>query len=100
MQQREIYDAIVEGSLRNLLLARGASHPNASADSERKVQIDVDAPRMLRDRKLGVVRRYNLDGDDDEYFEMLEKGEPDRPEVVEHDVAELGRQHRQRENGM
>ena len=88
------------GSLRDLLLARGGSCADKREDDEIKVDVDVDAPRTLRNRKSNI-RKYNLlDGDDDEYFEMLEKGTLDRPKAVEQDVAELGRQHRQRENGM
>ena len=88
------------GSLRDLLLARGGSCADKREDDESKVDVDVDAPRTLRNRKSNI-RKYNLlDGDDDEYFEMLEKGTLDRPKAVEQDVAELGRQHRQRENGM
>ncbi|KAL4065609.1 SNF2 family N-terminal domain-containing protein [Scleroderma yunnanense] len=93
VQQRELYDAIVQGSLKDLLLARGGSR----AHDESKEQIDVDAPRTLRNQKSGTRKYDILDGDDDEYFEMLEKGDLAREKETEHDVAELGRQHQRRE---
>ncbi|KAG6331467.1 hypothetical protein ID866_7620 [Astraeus odoratus] len=70
VRQREIYDAVVEGSLRSFLLARGGDTTTA-----KKAEINVDAPRKLRNNRKSRVKVDVLDGDDDEYFEMLENGD-------------------------
>ncbi|KAI6018221.1 SNF2 family DNA-dependent ATPase [Pisolithus microcarpus] len=98
VEQRGLYDAIVEGSLRNLLLSRGGSE-NAKA---KKIQVDVDAPRKLRANRKSEVGRYDVDGsDDDEYFENLDTGgveQSSEPQNAKEDLAELGRQHRLRQS--
>lgn len=98
VEQRGLYDAIVEGSLRHLLLSRGGSE-NVKG---KKIQVDVDAPRKLRANRKSEVGRYDVDGsDDDEYFENLDKGgveRPSEPQNAKEDLAELGRQHRLRES--
>lgn len=90
MKQRNLYDEIVEGRIRRFLLEKGEG-PSA----DKKEEIDVNAPRKLRG---GKRRRYDVDGSDAEYFEQMEKGEQGTKKTDE-DVAEVGRQHRMRENG-
>lgn len=93
VKQRDLYDEIVEGRIRRFLIEKGAE--GASVGKEDVV--DVDAPRQLRG---GKKRRYDLDGNDEEYFERLEKGEDeDGTKKAEEDAAELGKQHRMRESG-
>ncbi|KAG2118620.1 SNF2 family N-terminal domain-containing protein [Suillus clintonianus] len=87
MGQRDLYDNILDGSLRNFLL--GVSKEVAV---EKVAEVDVDAPMQLRKQKK---RQYNLDGDDDKYFEMLEDGEVVKAKGPKEDVSELGKQHQQ-----
>ncbi|KAL0578571.1 putative ATPase [Marasmius crinis-equi] len=70
--QREAYDKVLDGSLRSYLM-KGAQ----DSLPEKKV-VDVDAPRKLRTRNRQANHTYAVvDGDDDEYFKKLEKGELD-----------------------
>jgi ATP-dependent DNA helicase len=74
--QREIYDSVVEGGLRAYLLK------HQDDEESKAVHIDLDAPMELRSGKgrggdLEVKERKTfdiLDGDDEEYFELLESG--------------------------
>ncbi|KAG1769134.1 SNF2 family N-terminal domain-containing protein [Suillus placidus] len=85
--QRDLYDNILDGSLRNFLL--GVSK---EAAAEKVAEIDVDAPMTLRKQKK---TRYDVDGSDDEYFEMLEDGGGAKFKEPKEDVSELAKQHRQ-----
>ncbi|KAG2031003.1 SNF2 family N-terminal domain-containing protein [Suillus americanus] len=85
--QRDLYDNILDGSLRNFLL--GISK---EAAVEKVVEIDVDAPMKLRKQKK---TRYDVDGSDDEYFEMLEDGGGAKFKEPKEDASELAKQHRQ-----
>ncbi|KAI6144467.1 P-loop containing nucleoside triphosphate hydrolase protein [Pisolithus tinctorius] len=94
VEQRHLYDAIVEGSLRHLLLSRGGENAD-----KKKIEIDMNAPRKLRDKTKSGVVAYDVDGsDDDDYFENLDEGAVEQPKNAENDLAELGRQHRLRES--
>ncbi|KIJ62436.1 hypothetical protein HYDPIDRAFT_114552 [Hydnomerulius pinastri MD-312] len=95
VKQRDLYDEIVEGRIRKFLMANGSEE---SGKKEKTVEVDVDAPRKLRG---GKRRRYDVDGSDDEYFEMLENGQVGKVAstiTAQDDIAEVGRQHRLREN--
>ena len=92
VKQRDLYDEIVEGRIRRFLIEKGIK----DSSLEKEDVVDVNAPRRLRG---GKRRRYDLDGSDEEYFERIEKGEGDGTKKTEEDVAEVGRQHRIRENG-
>ena len=90
--QREIYDAIVDGGLRSYLMS-------GKDKQQRVVEID-DGPMKLRSAKYksGKMERTPfdlLDGDDDEYFKLLESGQLDEKtkRKREEDLAELGRKH-------
>ena len=89
MRQRDLYDNILNGSIRSFLL--GVSKETETRP-EKVAKIDVDMPMQLRQQKK---RRYDIDGDDDEYFEMLEAGEVAKVKTVKEDVSELAKQHRQ-----
>lgn len=80
-RQREVYDAIVQGGLRAFLLqVQGSQAPE-------KVQEEVDEKEdggkkiteRTRSKKKGraskKTKKYDVDGDDDEYFKKLESGE-------------------------
>ncbi|KAH7886551.1 SNF2 family DNA-dependent ATPase [Phlebopus sp. FC_14] len=93
--QRQMYEDVVEGRIRGFLMARGEEavgkgNSVSAMFGGKKMEVDVDAPRKLR---AGKRRRYDVDGSDDD-------GEPavHKQEQGEEDVAELGRQHRMREN--
>lgn len=68
--QRETYNKALDGSLRTHLIGQEATK-NKSAPA-----VDHDEPRQLRKRK-GGRKSYSVDGDDDDYFAMLEQGEVD-----------------------
>ena len=92
MKQRDLYDEIVEGRIRRFLIEKGMADSAAGKEDV----VDVNAPRRLRG---GKKRRYDVDGSDDEYFEQIEQGEAGDGTKKMEDVAEVGRQHRMRENG-
>jgi ATP-dependent DNA helicase len=87
-RQREMYDAIVRGSLRQLLI-RG-KRPDG-AEVKKLSQAQLDAPRQMRKT---TRKSYAVDGDDDEYFERLDN--PDSPEEVvpsaHQDAQDIGRE--------
>ncbi|KAG1792327.1 SNF2 family N-terminal domain-containing protein [Suillus plorans] len=85
--QRDLYDNILDGSLRDFLL--GISK---KAAVEKVGEIDLDGPMKLRKQKK---TRYDLDGNDDEYFEMLEDGGGAKVKESKEDVSELAKQHQQ-----
>ncbi|KAG2366139.1 SNF2 family N-terminal domain-containing protein [Suillus spraguei] len=86
--QRDLYDNILDGSLRNFLL--GVSKEAAAV--EKVAEVDMDAPMKLRKQKK---MRYDLDGNDDEYFEMLEDGGGARAKEPKEDISELAKHHQQ-----
>jgi ATP-dependent DNA helicase len=97
--QRQFYDAIVNGGLRRYLL-----QDKANKEEEKSVDVDHDAPMALRSNKgnapkLKKKKKHTfdiLDGDDEEYFELLESGQLDEAtgrKKKESDAEEAGRQH-------
>ncbi|KAK0503096.1 SNF2 family DNA-dependent ATPase [Armillaria luteobubalina] len=70
VHQRETYNKVLDGSLRAHLIGQEISK-NKSAPV-----VDQDEPRQLRKRK-GGRKSYSVDGDDDDYFAMLEQGKVD-----------------------
>ncbi|KAG8215643.1 SNF2 family DNA-dependent ATPase [Butyriboletus roseoflavus] len=90
VKQRNLYDEIVEGRIRRFLIGKGIEEPKAG-----KEVVDVNAPRKLRG---GKRRRYDVDGNDEEYFERMEMGEMrDETKKTVEDVSEVGRQFQMRE---
>lgn len=74
-RQREIYDAIVNGSIRAFLL-RGKDSSDPLKKTKTLSLVDASAPRQTRSAKSGGKKgkkNYDVDGDDDEYFERLER---------------------------
>ncbi|KIM88017.1 hypothetical protein PILCRDRAFT_268568 [Piloderma croceum F 1598] len=88
-RQSDVYDQVIKGDLRSFLMGKGKADNN----KEKKKQIDVNAPR--KSRYNGKERkRYDVDGDDDEYFDRLERGDLDeRRRKEKEDVEEIGREH-------
>lgn len=98
VRQRKIYNAIVEGTIRGLLLARGGT---VSGNGQKPV-IDLDGPRQLRKK-----RKYNYDESSDDEPKKLEKDDVEpmsesplasTPPPVDDDMVELGRQYQLRQN--
>lgn len=94
-RQREIYDAIVSGSIRAFLL-RGKDESDPVKKAKTLSKADVDAPRQTRSSKpgkeKGKKKNYNVDGDDDEYFERLENGNDKEATDSEQSAQEVGKE--------
>ncbi|KAG2070844.1 hypothetical protein BDR04DRAFT_1231463 [Suillus decipiens] len=88
VSQRNLYDNILDGSLRNFLL--GVSKEAAAV--EKVAEVDMDAPMKLRKQKK---MRYDLYGNDDKYFKMLEDGGEAKAKETKEDIFELARHHQQ-----
>ncbi|KAJ8522231.1 hypothetical protein ONZ45_g1180 [Pleurotus djamor] len=98
--QKVLYEQVVNGSLRSWLISEGGAasgFASLAGDDESKA-VDANAPgeeptsskpvkksnakeedsqapgRKRKSRRQTVKARYDVDGDDDEYFEMLENG--------------------------
>lgn len=81
-RQREVYDAVLNGGLRSLLIAGKAAAANGQA-AQGKAKLTAEelaAPRRTRSMpeqgKKGKKRKHyeDLDEDDDAYFERIERG--------------------------
>ncbi|KAF6747510.1 SNF2-family ATP dependent chromatin remodeling factor snf21 [Ephemerocybe angulata] len=85
VRQREAYDRVLDGGLRKWLIQGGTAadaekgEPTALPE-ETKEEGDSQPTRTLR-RRAGK-KHYDLDGDDDKYFDMLERGEIDQSGIV------------------
>jgi ATP-dependent DNA helicase len=87
VRQREVYDRVVTGGLRAYLMGKGKAERNEDTVKE----VDADAPRKLRHVGKGRLA-YDVDGDDDEYFGRLERGELDeRRKKEKDDVQAIGK---------
>jgi ATP-dependent DNA helicase len=73
--QRATYDHILAGTLRAHLLGDAVASEVQKPEEEQ-----VDAPMRLR--KRSEKKWYTVDGDDAEYFDMLERGEIDERGLV------------------
>ncbi|EMD35723.1 hypothetical protein CERSUDRAFT_138426 [Gelatoporia subvermispora B] len=95
-RQKEIYDAIVEGSLRAFLLKK-ADEKEEQDEEEVPLKTRLEQRRTKGNNKRtlrGRKRSYSIDGDDDEYFEKLESGELEAEEQKrkEKSAKELSRE--------
>jgi ATP-dependent DNA helicase len=76
--QREAYQAVLEGSMRSYLLAKEEEENMKKGIGKfgkgAREKVDVNAPRKTRN-KAGKKVKYNVDEDDEAYFEQLEAGE-------------------------
>jgi ATP-dependent DNA helicase len=78
VRQREVYDAILNGHLRALLLKAGKAADDKDEDEEPEEPLAErsNGRRKTRRKGAGAKRKdYDPDGDDDEYFQKLENGE-------------------------
>lgn len=101
VRQREVYDSVLRGGLRAHLIGDEKKTKTLKMKKE-----DLNGPRKLRSggkvKGKGKEKRksYAVDGDDDEYFEMLEKGELDANDAEKKDdIDEIGRQHQYKATG-
>ncbi|CCM03956.1 uncharacterized protein FIBRA_06110 [Fibroporia radiculosa] len=104
-RQREVYDAIVNGGLRALLVKEGqekekkekASVVELDGDSEEEVSLKAKLEGGKKNGRMSTRRSkrkdYAVDGDDDEYFAKLESGqlEAQRQKEREEKAEDLGR---------
>lgn len=98
IRQREAYDRVVSGSLRSYLIGKNP------VKEVTQVEEMKDGKRRLRSTGGKRGRKsYAVDGDDDEYFDMLENGEVDERGVKEieqqKDMEQLGREHKFKSTG-
>lgn len=101
-QQRSLYDAVVGGGLRALLVR----NQHKDGEGKEKAVVDVDAPRASRSKVQvggkgkgkGKKRQRYEELEDEEYFEKLENGDDieglsdPRKREKEKDAEELGRE--------
>lgn len=126
IRQREAYDRVLDGGLRKWLIHGGTGGDDVVKntgvqDEENKTNVaeslpdeeeeDEDEktqkPRTSRRTIKGGRKSYNVDGDDDEYFEMLEQGHVDERglkvvktrEEEQVEEARIGREHQARAKG-
>lgn len=86
VRQNEVYDHVVSGGLRAFLLGKGKD-----ADDKKPIDVDADMPRKTRNAgKVKKGKKYDVDGDDDEYFERLERGEEEASKKDDDNLGEIG----------
>ncbi|PPR04302.1 hypothetical protein CVT24_013375 [Panaeolus cyanescens] len=84
-RQRETYDVIVNRGLRQWLISGGmsqGSQPTTEAgtneeEEEEEDDEEEDKPKRRQSRRNVGAKNYDLDGDDEEYFDMVARGEVD-----------------------
>ncbi|KAF8621446.1 hypothetical protein AX15_007800 [Amanita polypyramis BW_CC] len=105
VRQREAYECVLEGRMREWLIGGGVGNGNGvmakQKESEKvhdrkeedEISEDVgenrNEKRRLRSEKRGRKKYADVDGDDDKYFEMLEKGEVDERGAVKSSVPSV-----------
>ncbi|KAK2460488.1 hypothetical protein APHAL10511_007494 [Amanita phalloides] len=90
--QRKAYECVLEGRMREWLIGGGVCSKGGVVGNG-KVKEDEkkgDEKRRLRSEKRGRKSYVNVNVDDDEYFEMLEKGELDEHGASKSNVKDLG----------
>ncbi|TFK51367.1 hypothetical protein OE88DRAFT_1630026 [Heliocybe sulcata] len=105
-RQKELYDAIINGGLRRLLVQNknktgenkkesGKGGKETEGRKLRSAKEKEDGKGKKREKKGKTTEKFDiLDGDDDEYFERLERGEFDdeRYRQKEKSAEEMGRE--------
>lgn len=100
-RQRSVYSAVVEGGLRRFLI--DGKQKAEQERMEQQTQNKENEYMMSEGRKLrkrGKRANYDLDGDDDEYFDKLESGDLDGDKPPERETADLAREYQYRSAGM
>ena len=103
VRQREAYECVLEGRMKEWLISGGVGNRNGvmgkDKDSTKMKETKEEGKqkhsdgRTLRSDKTGRKKYVDLDGDDDEYFEMLERGELDERDARKSTATELGKEH-------
>ncbi|KAF8881674.1 SNF2 family N-terminal domain-containing protein [Gymnopilus junonius] len=114
VRQREAYNHILDGGLRQWLIqgGTGTGHVEIVPDADKVEVLPAPATNKEKDespqkrrasKRLSTGRRksYHVDGDDDEYFKMVECGEVDERGVKvlksqkekESEEAKIGKEH-------
>lgn len=87
VRQNDAYQHVLSGNIRKWLVAGGTAKGGAKQVIEDTRSKEEDGDRegavSQRSRKCKRKKSYAVDGDDDEYFEMLEKGMVDERGVRE-----------------
>ncbi|KDQ25239.1 hypothetical protein PLEOSDRAFT_1066398 [Pleurotus ostreatus PC15] len=113
--QKDLYGKVLSGGLRAHLIGREKKGPSNTDEETKDTGKAVDKGEgegdgeggekmKLRSEKRGgkrkVKKHYDVDGDDEEYFKKLERGELDSRGFIvdptnndEAEMAELGREH-------
>ena len=127
VRQREAYDRVLDGGLRKWLIQGGTGSVEVVGDDEAteeedkndevvsvEAEIEEDEEREISGSRRaskrfikGGRKRYEVDGDDDEYFEKLEHGDFNErglkvtktKEQEEAEEARLGREFQLRTKG-
>ncbi|KAH6901459.1 SNF2-family ATP dependent chromatin remodeling factor snf21 [Coprinopsis sp. MPI-PUGE-AT-0042] len=82
VRQREAYDRVLDGTLRSWLISGGTAGKHGvsalapSDDDSEEEEVPLSGLRVSRRTK--GTKNYDVDGDDDDYFEKLENGEIDQ----------------------
>ena len=128
VRQREAYDRVLDGGLRKWLIQGGTGGAEATKEPEPEPQPEVvvvadevdedededeeqektSSRRVSKRLVKGGRKNYAVDGDDDDYFDMVEKGEVDERgikvvrtrEEEEAEEAKIGREHQARAKGV
>ena len=99
-QQKRIYEAVLNRTLRKLLID-AKEHEKEQKEAEEKKKKELE--RMLTEgrklRKRGTKRSFNVDGSDREYFKRLESGELDERSTREKTAYDLGKEFHQKKAG-
>ncbi|CAA7264446.1 unnamed protein product [Cyclocybe aegerita] len=114
VRQREAYDRVLDGGLRRWLIQGGTGSaetqkvveetPEEPAKEEEEEEEEKNERRVSRRLKKHGRKSYDVDGDDDEYFDMLESDKVDErgvrtvktKEEEEAEEAKIGREHQMR----
>ncbi|KAF7986864.1 hypothetical protein HWV62_12596 [Athelia sp. TMB] len=89
VRQSDVYDRVLTGGLRAFLMGKGKSDANKTPKG-----VDINAPRKTRNAGAAKKgKKYDVDGDDDEYFEQLERGEEEKPRKGSDNLDQLGTDH-------
>lgn len=97
-KQREVYDAVLTGHLRALLLKAGKTIDDnqniVDAEKSASEEEEIVGPRKSKRKAAKKRKTYDDDGDDDEYFRKLDNGEleAERLHRQAQDADDVGRE--------
>jgi len=117
MRQREAYDKVLDGGLRSWLIKGGTAGETTQKEEERREEEteeegegdEYDTKRRVSKRQARAGRKsYAVDGNDDEYFDMVENGDVDERGVIvlktneekEAEQTRIAEEHRIRTKGL